>query len=100
MPELKASYRVLGAARFWLLMLAVLAWIVLGTWLTISLDYPRAFGSTCHRKCMFENYWFSTELIKHGSIRTYALFAWLWLMPAAVVGTFIYRRLFRASRSH
>jgi hypothetical protein len=100
MPELQKSRRTLGAVRFWLLMFAVVGWIALGAWLTISLEYPRAFGSSCHRKCLLENYWFSPALLQHGSIRAYALFVWLWLMPATVLGTFIYRRLNRASRPH
>lgn len=88
-PELRESYRKLGAVRFWLIMAGTLAWIGAGAALSISLRYPQAFGSNCHRKCMIESYWYSPELLHHGGPASYALFVWLWSMPALVIGALI-----------
>jgi hypothetical protein len=92
-PELKESYRKLGPTRFWLVMLGTLTFISIGAALAITLDYPRAFGSTCHHKCMVENYWYSPALLRRGSVLAYALFAWLWLIPAMIPAAFIYARI-------
>lgn len=98
-PELREAYRQLGAVRFWLIMLGLLTYIGVGAWLSISLHYPLAYGSTCHSKCMIENYWFSPQLLRHGGLMDYALFAWLWSMPAFVAGVVIWTKLRRRTPS-
>ena len=90
-PELKASYRALGATRFWLIMAATLTWIGVGAGLAIALDHPAAFGSSCQRKCLIESYWLSPNLLRDGGVLAYALFAWLWSMPTAIVVALILR---------
>lgn len=92
-PELKESYRTLGAMRFCLVLLGTLAYIGTGAALSIALDYPQAFGSTCRRKCLIENYWYSPALLTDDNTLAYALFLWLWSLPAVVVGTLIYATL-------
>jgi hypothetical protein len=92
-PELKESYRKLGPLRFALTMLGTLLYIGIGAALAITKNYPAAYGSSCRRKCFIENYWYSPELLSQGDFYAYALFAWLWSMPALVVGVLIYAAL-------
>ncbi len=92
-PELRASYRKLGALRFFAMMLALLVWIGIFAWLSVTLDFPRSAGSTCHGKCTIEDFWYSPYLLRHGGWMGFALFAWLWSMPAFVVGMLIYAKL-------
>lgn len=89
--KMKAGYQELGPMRFSILMIGILAWIGLGVGPIIALDYPSAFGSSCHRKCLIESYWYSPTLISDGRFLAYLLFAWLWSMPAVVVAALIYR---------
>ena len=93
-PELKESYRALGAARFLLLMIGLLTYIGGFAALMIATDHPQSAGSTCRRKCMIEAYWFSPHLLGGGAIEWLA-FAWLWSLPAFVIGFVIYARLKR-----
>jgi hypothetical protein len=97
-PELKKSCRQLGAARFGAIMLGTCVWIGIGAWLQMTNDYPAAYGSSCHRKCLIEDYWYSPELIRHGGGLAYALFAWLWLLPVFVIGVAIWARLRKQGR--
>lgn len=96
-PELKDSYAQLGAGRFWLIMAGVLTYIGIGAALAITLDYPKAYGSMCRRKCLIEDYWFSPALLTHGNLLDYCLFAWLWSMPAAAIGVILWSRLRKRS---
>lgn len=89
--KMRAGYEVLGPFRFGLLLLGVLAWIGIGAGAAIALDYPSAFGSSCHHKCLVESFWYSPTLISDGRLLAYVLFAWLWSMPAAVLAAVIYR---------
>jgi len=88
-PTFMDSYRKLGPLRFSLVMLGTFGWIGLGTWLSITDNYPRIYGSTCQRKCLIEDYWYSPQLLIHGGWLSYALFAWLWAIPALVVGLIV-----------
>jgi len=88
-PELKQSYRQLGAAKFLSLMAGVLAWIALLTWLSVKVDWPDAYGFHCSgRGCLFDDLWHSPALLQHGGIYADALFVCMWAMiviPAAFV---------------
>ncbi|UYY57937.1 hypothetical protein [Sphingomonas sp. S2-65] len=91
-PELKESYRALGATRFWLTMIGLLVYCGGLAALMIATDHPESAGSTCRRKCMIEAYWFSPHLLGGGAIEWLA-FAWLWSIPAFVLGFILYARL-------
>lgn len=103
-PELKQSYRTLGPKKFIPMMLGTFAWIGIGAWLTIAMDYPRSVGSTCRRKCLIEEYWYSGALLERGDPMSLCLFVYLWSMPALVIGAFAYafvtkRGIFKKSDS-
>ena len=91
-PELREYHKKVGPLRFWSLMGCTFTWIGIGAWLAIYLNFPTAYGSTCHRKCLLEEFWFSPALVSEGhrNVTELALFAWLWSMPALVVGAFAY----------
>jgi len=90
-PELKESYRKLGAARFWPLMAGTVAWIAVGASLAIALDFPDAYGSQCHgRGCFFSDLLHSPALLHRHSLAEIGLFLWLWSMPALVIAAFVY----------
>ncbi len=92
-PELKESYRKLGALRFSLILLGTCAWIAIGAWLAISLNWPDSYGFHCHgRGCLIEDIWNSRALIKqgHGSAMEWGMFLWLWSIPAAAVAALLY----------
>lgn len=90
-PELKQSYRTLGARNFWALMIGVLGFIGLGVWLSMSVDgWPEKYGSACHgRGCFLDELWVSPGLL-NGSWAEWLLFAWLWSMPGLIVVSFAY----------
>ena len=93
-PELKQGYRQFGAARFWLIILAVFAWIGIGLWLQLGLHWRDHYGFQCHgRGCFLSDLWHSPTLLKHGAIGEYALFLWMWSMPASVAAAVIWARL-------
>jgi hypothetical protein len=90
--ELKAYNDRLGSLRFWSIFASIFAWIGIGSWLSVSLKYPEMYGSTCRRKCLPEQFWYSPSLIAngHGSIKEWAMFVWLWSMPTLFVSAIIY----------
>ena len=90
-PELRNAYRAIGGFRFILMIVGTLVWLAIEVWLATALDYPRAFGSSCHRKCAIEHYWYSGALLQRGGLAAYALFAMLWSIPAAVGAALICR---------
>lgn len=90
-PELKQSYRTLGARRFWAMTTSVLAYIGIGVWLSMTVNgWPEKYGSSCHgRGCLIDELWYSPGLL-NGGWAEWMLFAWLWSMPGIVFAAFIY----------
>jgi hypothetical protein len=87
---LKEGYNKLGAFRFFLMITATLSWIGFGVWLLELVEWPERFGFYCRGKgCWIEHLWNSPALIGHG-FAEYALFAYFWSMPTAVLGAFVW----------
>lgn len=85
-PELKRSYQDLGPLKFWSWIAGALAMTGLGTWLSIRLDYPDAYGHPCHgRACILHNIWFSPALLRTHHWDEVLLFLLLITLPAALV---------------
>jgi len=97
------TYRKLGPVKFFGIMFGILAWVVIGTWLSISLDWPDAYGFHCSgRGCMFEDLWYSPRLIEagHHSLMEIGLFVWEWTLPAIFLGFLVWAlvRILRKKR--
>lgn len=100
-PELKQSYTQLGGLRFWAIMGSVLAWIFLGVWLQMTLDWPDHYGFHCHgRGCWIDDMWHSPVLLQHGHPLEIALFIFFWSMPTLAVGFVIWSRLRKRNHAH
>lgn len=103
-PELKEGYRQLGPARFWALMVAILAWIGVGAWLTVTANWPGTCDHEGRRTIGFLKQLGCSPDLLTGGPREWALFLWLWSMPALVIGAFAYafvtkRGIFKKSDS-
>lgn len=89
-PELKQSYRQLGPAKFWLMVVVTLSWIFVGAWLAMSAQWQ---GQCDHsgRKLwgLMKQLHCSPELLSGGAMEI-GLFVWLWSMPLLVAGCLIY----------
>jgi hypothetical protein len=95
--------RLTGTARkhFWQGMAAVTTWLGLGLWLRQAIGWPDAYGLHCRRSCLLLEYWHSPALLSEPSGYTVSLFAWLWLLPAALVATLLLERVGKwRARSH
>jgi hypothetical protein len=90
-PELKESYRKLGAFNFWATMICLFGWTSIGISLQRINNYPDAYGFQCSgRGCLYREIWNSPVLLRDPDAFEIGLFAWLWSMPATVVGALIY----------
>lgn len=95
-PELKESYRKLGPRLFWGIVVGLLAWLAIGMWLSLSLDWPDAYGFHCHgRGCWIDDLWHSPSLLAagHRSAMEIGLFIWEWSLPAVIPAALIWRFL-------
>ncbi|MFZ5667654.1 MAG: hypothetical protein ACOY7L_20765 [Pseudomonadota bacterium] len=85
--QLRSSYRQLGAARFWIILVSTLVFIAIGSALSIYAVWP---GNCDHsgRKIigLFRQFYCSPDLLSGGAVEL-GLFIWLWSMP--IIGVII-----------
>ena len=88
--ELKQTYRRLGPIKFWSTMAAIIAWCVLGVWLSDEVSWPDSYGYHCHgRGCFFSDLWHSPALVERGGVFPDAMFLYLWSFIAIPVSLVI-----------
>lgn len=63
--------------------LFVLIWTFSCVWASGQIGWPEAYGVHCYRKCLLPWIWNSPKLLLDGSVPAIAMFALLWLPPAA-----------------
>ena len=94
MSSFRETWRQMHKPMFWVIILCVLGWIALGVWLQERIGWPDRYGFHCHgRGCWIDDMWHSPALIHGGHWGEYALFAWLWSMPAFVITVLIRSKL-------
>ena len=72
------------------LLTATVAYVLIGVGLSLQLGWPEQYGLRCSgRGCLGLYLHYSPELLRHGTILDYLLFAWLWFLPVAGVGLII-----------
>ena len=91
-PEMKEGYGQLGARKFWLLMIGLLAWIGIATWLMISAVWPAdcdPFPDTGGRRDrLFSVFVCSPRLLQGGAVEYAALLAlYAPMLPAVYLVT-------------
>lgn len=80
--RLLEAYRTFGWMWSLLILVATCAYIAIGVWLSMTLDWPDRYGMHCSgRGCLLRELWYSSALLHGGTPLEYLLFAWLWLLP-------------------
>jgi hypothetical protein len=97
-------YRGIGPARFWGLMIGVLAfiggWTALDMWLSDKTGWPDAYGFHCRgRGCTLDNLWHSPALLHRHDPYELGLFASIWFLPAVVAGAALYALVKKSRRN-
>ena len=94
MSSLRETWRQMHTIQFWVVVLAVCAWIALGAWLHMLIHWPESYGFHCHgRGCLMVELWHSPALLRTHSLAECGMFLWLWSMPAFVVTVLILAKL-------
>ncbi|WP_194953667.1 hypothetical protein [Sphingopyxis solisilvae] len=83
--QLRESHEALGAGKFWTLMGATLAYLVIGIALMVSAVWPGDCDHSGRRLTgLVKKYNCSPDLLSGGTVEI-GLFVWLWSMPTIVV---------------
>jgi hypothetical protein len=87
LDEQAAYLKKVGPTRYWAMIvgtvLFVLIWTFSEIWVSGQIGWPEAYGVHCYRKCLLPWIWNSPKLLLDGSVPAIAMFALLWLPPAA-----------------
>lgn len=101
-----AFYRTAGPRRSILLfggsIVAVAGHLFIFSRFANRIGWPEAYGFKCGRKCMVSHMWHSPKLIAGGSADELALFAVIWIVPAALAAyavIFVGRRWLKQRRN-
>ncbi len=83
-------YRHLGWWRSIVFTLAialpVFGFVALGTWLSMRIGWPGAYGFSCHgRGCLYKDMYYSFRLLRHHTPDEIGLFAWIWSLPVLTI---------------
>lgn len=94
-PQLAAFKTLLGAPRFWTLLLGTVFFIlfiaIAQVRLSSRLNWPEAYGFNCSgRGCLLDEIYHSPRLLSGGTFLEIALFAVLWIVPAGVAAALLY----------
>ena len=82
--QLREGYMALGAVRFWAVMAATLAYIIMGTVLAMSANWPGNCDHEGRRLIRLVKEMRCSPDLLGGGVVEIGLFIWLWSMP--VVG--------------
>jgi hypothetical protein len=89
-PELKDSYRQLGRRKFLAIIIATVAWIGGGAWFMVMASWPSQCDHEGRKIAGFiKKLYCSPDLLSGGAVE-FGLFAWLWSMPALLIGVLIW----------
>lgn len=99
--DLNEYYTAVGSGRFWLTTAITLGFIAilvsLKFWLEEQTGWPDAYGVHCNgRGCFLTHLYHSSLLLRVGNAYEIGLFAFLWMLPAILLGCgafAVYRRL-------
>ncbi|HMI18571.1 MAG TPA: hypothetical protein VK533_03415 [Sphingomonas sp.] len=101
MTSLRETWEVLKAPVFWVIIAVLTAWAALGMWLEMRIGWPDRYGFHCQGKaCWMSDLWHSPILLHGGYLGEYALFAWIWSMPAFLATFFIWSRRAKRGADH
>ncbi|WP_260924358.1 hypothetical protein [Novosphingobium sp. 9] len=76
--------------------------VALDGWLSGKTGWREAYGFSCHRKCMFEDMYYSPRLLAHHTGYEIGLFALIWFLPAVFalsLAIILLRRRLTSSRN-
>jgi hypothetical protein len=98
--ELRDAYRVMGSLRFTIflgsLAAAIGAFAASGMWLMDKTGWPETYGSHCHgRGCWLNYFYHSPKLLIEARTAELLLFGWIWFFPAVtslITGVVLTRR--------
>jgi hypothetical protein len=97
-PELRDAYRAAGPLRFALWMGGVLLWIGIFAWLSMTATWPEGCDHSGRKLVGLIREMRCSPGLLAGGVREYALFAFLWTLPAVVIGALIYAAVKRRRR--
>lgn len=98
--ELRDVYRVMGPLRFTIFFGSLAAVIgsfaAAGMWLMDKTGWPEAYGSRCHgRGCWLNYFYHSPKLLEEARTYELLLFGWIWFVPVVtglMIGVVLLRR--------
>lgn len=97
-PELKGAYRELGPLRFVLLMGSMLLWIGTFAWLSMTATWPEGCDHSGRKLMGLIREMRCSPGLLAGGVREYALFVFIWTLPAFIIGVVIYVAVKRRRR--